>query len=85
MFFFALLCMSGRPDRVTLIFKNTKNRFLSLLVSVWPLALYDTYFHVIQKTPKYTKFSKCKNINISKRKRSFFKNYVILDSSLWDT
>jgi len=34
MFFFALLCLSDRPHHVTLIFKNTKNSFLSLLVYV---------------------------------------------------
>jgi len=63
-FFFALLCLSGRPHRVTLIFKNTKNTFLSLLMSVRPLALYDTYFQVIQKknTKKIQNFQ---NIKIS--------------------
>ena len=63
-FFFALLCLSGRPHRVTLIFKNTKNTFLSLLMSVRPLALYDTYFQVIQK--KNTKrIQNFQNIKIS--------------------
>ena len=52
MFSFVLLCLSGPPHRVTLIFKNIKNSFLSLLVSVRPLAWYDTYFQVIQKNTK---------------------------------
>ena len=56
---FALLCLSGRLHRVTLIFKNTKNNiFLSLLVFVQPLASCDTYFQVIQNYPKNIKFSK---------------------------
>ena len=50
-FFFALLCLSGRPHRVTLIFKKTKNNFLFLLVFVRPLVSCDTYFQVIQKIP----------------------------------
>jgi len=54
---FALLCLSGRPHRVTLIFKNTK-KILSLLESVRPLASCDTYFQVIQNYPKNIKFSK---------------------------
>jgi len=80
-FSFALLCLSGRPRRVTLISKKTKNNFLFLLVSVRPLASCDTYFQVIQKIPKNTKFLKYKNINIFKQK-VFFKNYVILDSPM---
>jgi len=79
MFSFTLLCLSGRPHRVTLIFKNTKKCFLSLLVSVRPLASCDKYFQVIQKIQKIYKISKkYKNINFFKQ--SLFKNYVILDS-----
>ena len=68
---FVLLCLSSRPHRVTLIFKNIKNSFLSLLVFVRPLTSYDTYFQVIQKTPKNTKFSKYK-ISIFSNKKVFF-------------
>ena len=71
MFSFVLLCLCGRPHRVTLIFKNIKNSFLSLLVSVRPLAPYETYFQVIQKTPKHTKFSKYK-ISIFSNKKVIF-------------
>jgi len=86
MFSFVLLCLSGRPHRVTLIFKNIKNSFLSLLVSVRPLVSHDTYFQVIQKTQKNTKFSKYKiSIFSNKKVFFFFKNYVILDSPPWDT
>jgi len=45
MFFFILLCLSGRPHCVTLIFKNTKNNLFfsfSLLVFVRPLVSCDT-------------------------------------------
>jgi len=69
MFFFALLCLSGRPHRVTLIFKNTKNSFLSFLVSVRPLASYDTYFQVIQKNTKKYKILK---IQISTFSNKYF-------------
>jgi len=62
-FFLALLCLSDRPYGVTLIFKITKNTFLSLLVSVRPLASYDTYFQVIQK--KHQKIQNFQNIKIS--------------------
>jgi len=58
MFSFVLLCLSGPPHRVTLIFKNIKNSFISLLVSVRPLASYDTYFQIIQKTQKKYKIFK---------------------------
>jgi len=61
--FFALLCLYGQPHHVTLIFKNTKNSFLFLLVSVRPLASYESYFQVIQKTPK--KIQNFQNIKIS--------------------
>jgi len=60
----SLLCLSDRSHRVTLIFKNTKNSFLSFLVSVRPSTSCDTYFQVIQKIQKkYIKFQK--NIKIS--------------------
>jgi len=61
---FALLCLSGRSHRVMLIFKNTKNSFLSLLVSVRSLASYDTCFQIIQKHQKIYKILKIQNINI---------------------
>jgi len=83
MFSFILLGLSDYPHHVTLIFKNTKNSFLSLLVSIRPLTSYDPYFQVIQKHQTNTTFSKHKNINIFKQKIGhFFKNYVILDSPL---
>jgi len=49
--------------------KNTKNNFLSLFVSIRPLASCDTCFQVIQKYKKKYKFSKYKNINIFKQKK----------------
>ena len=69
-FFFALLCLSGRPHRVTLIFKNTKNSYLFLLVSVRPPASCDTYFQVIQKKQKNIKFSKYKKTSPFSNKES---------------
>ena len=106
-FSFVLLCLSGRPHRMTLIFKktknsflslsvsvrspapcdtyflkNTKNNFLSLLVSVRPLASYDTYFQVIQKYKKKIQYFQSTKISTFSSKKSFFNNYVILDSPL---
>jgi len=46
MFSFILLYLSDRPYHVTLIFKNIKDSFLYLLVSVRPLTSCDTYFQV---------------------------------------
>jgi len=43
-FSFDLLCLFGRPHRVTLIFTKIKNSFLSLSVSVRSPAPCDTYF-----------------------------------------
>jgi len=79
MFSFVLLCLPGRPHRVTLIFKNIKNGFLSLLVSVRSVASYDTYFQVIKKHQKNTKYKNIK-VSIFSNKNVVFKNYVILDS-----
>jgi len=79
MFSFVLLCLSDCPHRVTLIFKNIKNDFLSLLMFVRPLTSYDTYFQVIQKHQKSTKYKNIK-ISIFSNKNVVFKNYVILDS-----
>ena len=49
MFSFALLCLSGRLHHVTLIFKNTKNSFLSPLVFIRSSELCDTHFQKYQK------------------------------------
>ena len=61
MFSFIPMCLSGRSHRVTLFSsKHTKNNFLSLLVSVRPLASCDTYFQIIRKCQKNIKFQNIK-------------------------
>jgi len=68
MFSFIPMCLSGRSHRVTLFSsKHTKNNFLSLLLSVRPLASCDTYFQIIRKCQKNIKFQNIKNINICKQ------------------
>jgi len=63
MIFFTLWYLFGRPHRVTTIFKKYKNSFLSLLLSVRPLASCDIYFQVIQKIQK--KYKVLKKLKIS--------------------
>jgi len=63
MFSFVLLCLSGRLHRVTLILKNTKNSFISLLVSIWSLA--SVAWHIFSSNSKAPKNTKFQNIKIS--------------------